>query len=196
MSDQTIEQTENKTIEKQELSLDDIWSTLKPEIVDEQVDGEVVQNASDETVQQNVVDYNQYVKEKFGYDNVEIAISEINKLKEQKSFVELTFENEVSKKIFDLLKEGKEDELYSVLEQKKKIDKLVNGDVTVSNAIEILQTNLKNQYSELTDKQVSHRINQQFNIPAKPIQKNDELDDEFQERLDKWQEQKEVVERI
>ena len=29
------------------------------------------------------------------------------------------------------------------LEQKKKIDKLVNGDVTVSNAIEILQTNLK-----------------------------------------------------
>lgn len=193
MIDQTIEKTENPTIENKELSLDDIWSTLKPDVIDQKVQNEITKNEVSEAESQPNIDYNKYVKEKFGYDNEEVAIAEINRLKEAKP-VELTFENETSKKIFDLLKEGKEDELYSVLEQKKRIDKLVNGDVTVSNAIEILQTNLKNQYSELTDKQVAHRINQQFNIPAKPIQKNDELDDEFQERIDKWQEQKEVVE--
>lgn len=193
MIDQTIEKTENPTIENKELSLDDIWSTLKPDVIDQKDQNEITKNEVSEVESQPNIDYNKYVKEKFGYDNEEVAIAEINRLKEAKA-VELTFENETSKKIFDLLKEGKEDELYSVLEQKKRIDKLVNGDVTVSNAIEILQTNLKNQYSELTDKQVAHRINQQFNIPAKPIQKNDELDDEFQERIDKWQEQKEVVE--
>lgn len=193
MIDQTIEKTENPTIENKELSLDDIWSTLKPDVIDQKDQNEITKNEVSEAESQPNIDYNKYVKEKFGYDNEEVAIAEINRLKEAKP-VELTFENETSKKIFDLLKEGKEDELYSVLEQKKRIDKLVNGDVTVSNAIEILQTNLKNQYSELTDKQVAHRINQQFNIPAKPIQKNDELDDEFQERIDKWQEQKEVVE--
>lgn len=193
MIDQTIEKTEPLTIENKELSLDDIWSTLKPDVIEQENQNEISKNEVSETESQPNIDYNKYIKEKFGYDNEEVAIAEINRLKEAKP-VELTFENETSKKIFDLLKEGKEDELYSVLEQKKRIDKLVNGDVTVSNAIEILQTNLKNQYSELTDKQVSHRINQQFNIPAKPIQKNDELDDEFQERIDKWQEQKEVVE--
>ena len=193
MIDQTIEKTENPTIENKELSLDDMWSTLKPDVIDQKDQNEITKNEVSEVESQPNIDYNKYVKEKFGYDNEEVAIAEINRLKEAKA-VELTFENETSKKIFDLLKEGKEDELYSVLEQKKKIDKLVNGDVTVSNAIEILQTNLKNQYGELTDKQVAHRINQQFNIPAKPIQKNDELDDEFQERIDKWKEQKEVVE--
>jgi len=193
MIDQTIEKTENPTIENKELSLDDIWSTLKSDVIDQKDQNEITKNEVSEVESQPNIDYNKYIKEKFGYDNEEVAIAEINRLKESKA-VELTFENETSKKIFDLLKEGKEDELYSVLEQKKKIDKLVNGDVTVSNAIEILQTNLKNQYGELTDKQVAHRINQQFNIPAKPIQKNDELDDEFQERIDKWREQKEVVE--
>lgn len=193
MNDQAIEKQEQITIENKELSLDDIWSTLKPDVIEQEAQNEIPKNEVSETESQPNIDYNKYVKEKFGYDNEEIAIAEINKLKEAKP-VDLTFENETSKKIFDLLKEGKEDELYSVLEQKKRIDKLVNGEVTVSNAIEILQTNLKNQYSELTDKQVAHRINQQFNIPAKPIQKNDELDEEFQERIDKWQEQKEIVE--
>ena len=41
MIDQTIEKTENPTIENKELSLDDMWSTLKPDVIDQKDQNEI-----------------------------------------------------------------------------------------------------------------------------------------------------------
>ena len=48
-------------------------------------------------------DYNSFVKETFGYDSVDAAKEEIQKLK---SKPEMSFENEVSERLFNLIKEG------------------------------------------------------------------------------------------
>ena len=58
-------------------------------------------------------DPNQFVKEKFGYDSVEQAEEEFKKFKEKPSDFE--FKDNVSKTLFDAIKEGKADDVYDIL---------------------------------------------------------------------------------
>ena len=59
-------------------------------------------------------DLNNYFKEKFGFDNEEVALAEIAALKtakEEKSLTELKFANDEMRKIYEYAANGKEDEL-------------------------------------------------------------------------------------
>jgi len=53
-------------------------------------------------------DSNQFIKERFGYDSVEQAEQEFKKLKEQPSF---EFKDDVSRTLFDAIREGKADDV-------------------------------------------------------------------------------------
>ena len=140
------------------------------------------------------VDYNAYVKEKFGFDNEETALQEIAKLKQQKDA--LKFENETSEKFFTLLKEGKEDELFNFLAEKKRLDKLATASVdNVDVAADILKLNFQKKYKDLSADEVEYLFNKQFSIPSKPTQKDDELDIEYEERLATWEREKALAEK-
>lgn len=141
------------------------------------------------------VDYNQYLKDKFGYESEEVALAEIQKLKEQKP-LELKFENEASEKAFNFLKEGKEDELYSLLTEKKKIEKLVNSQVdSVQIAEEIVKFSMQKKYDYLNEDEIEHKFKKLFAIPEKPIQGLEEADDEYEKKLAKWETQKALAEK-
>ena len=71
----------------------------------------------EQAVSTQLFDSNQFIKERFGYDSVEQAEQEFKKLKEQPSF---EFKDDVSKSLFDAIKEGKADDVYEILNQQKK----------------------------------------------------------------------------
>jgi len=100
-------------------------ATNEPE---EQQQVQTVQNEepkAQELAQQSF-DPNQFVKERFGYETVEEAENEFRKLKEKPSF---EFKDDVSKTLFDAIKEGKADDVYEVLNQQKRLEKLTTSEL-------------------------------------------------------------------
>lgn len=124
------------------------------------------------------VDYNSFIKENFGYDSVDAAKEEIEKLK---SKPEMFFENEVSERLFNLIKEGKEDEVFSIIQENKKIKSLLDGDVT-QNALDIVKLNYEKKYSDLTKVEIDLLISDNYKFPDKPEKGEFEEDDDFNAR--------------
>ncbi|MFZ9695384.1 MAG: hypothetical protein ACO3AY_05880, partial [Chitinophagaceae bacterium] len=88
---------------------------------------------------------------------------------------------------FKLLQEGKEDDLYSFLDQKKKIDRLASADLDNATASEIIKLNMQQKYKDLTPSEIEYKFNKQFGIPSRPVQKDVETDEEYQERFSAWE---------
>jgi len=137
-------------------------------------------------------DSNQFVKERFGYDSVEQAEQEFKKLKEQPSF---EFKDDVSKSLFDAIKEGKADDVYEILNQQKRLEKLTNSELTPDLAAEIVKTNIKNKYKDLSADDVELLFYDQHFVPLKPEQGYDESDEDYAGKVKTWQSQVDYAER-
>lgn len=145
-----------------------------------------------EEYEEEIVDADEWLKGQFGWENADAAkaeIEELRKLKESASSQsEIEFANEQSAKFFKLLQEGKEDDLYSFLENKKKFDRLSSiTDLDTRSAAEIIKLNMQQKYKDLTPAEIEYKFNKQFAVPAKPNQGEMETDDEYQERLQSWE---------
>src|ERR1700749_1179255 len=63
------------------------------------------------------VDYNAYVKEKFGFDSEEVALAEINRLKNAPPVIkEVEFPDDLAKKMYLNIKEGKFEEVANYIQ--------------------------------------------------------------------------------
>jgi hypothetical protein len=131
-------------------------------------------------------DPNQFVKERFGYESVEQAEQEFKKLKEQPSF---EFKDDVSKSLFDAIREGKADDVYEILNQQKRLEKLTTSELTPDLAAEIVKTNIKNKYKDLNPDEVDLLFYDQYFVPLKPEQGYDESDEDYAGKLKTWQSQ-------
>lgn len=173
---------------------DSSWTETKPsfdepQVQSQQQEASVPQQNNDEG--EEVVDADEWLKSNFGWDNADSAkaeLEELRKLRESASTKEeIKFANEASEKFYDLLKEGKEDDLYNFLQEKKKIEKLTSSDVDDNVAAEIIKLNMQKKYKDLTESEIEYKFNKQFGVPAKPVQQDIETDDEYQERLSNWE---------
>ena len=121
-------------------------------------------------------------------DAAKNEITELRKLKEQKP-EEIKFANDQSKILFDYLKEGKEDEAFELIAKKKAIEKVTAGEVTESNAADILKLSIKNKYKEFSDDDVERKFSKQYGVPKEPVyDENKETETDFQARHSEWQE--------
>jgi len=151
---------------------------------------QAVQN--DEQQQVSSFDPNQFVKERFGYETVEEAENEFKKLKERPAF---EFKDEISKTLFDAIKEGKADDVYEVLNQQKRLEKLTTAELNSEIAAEIVKTNIKNKHKGLSNEDVELLFYDQFFVPLKPEQGYDESDDDYAAKVSQWQSQVDYTER-
>lgn len=141
-----------------------------------------------------VFDENVYVKTHFGYDSIDEAKRQFEELKEKAK--EKDFANEDSKKAYDYLKEGKEDDLYGLLHTKKTIKKLINSDLADPKvATELVKFNMLKENNDLTEEDVEYLFNQKFPIPVKPVMEDSELEEEYQQRLAGWEAKVKDVQR-
>ena len=138
-------------------------------------------------------DPNQFVKEKFGYDSVEQAEEEFKKFKEKPSDFE--FKDNVSKTLFDAIKEGKADDVYDILNQQKRLEKLTTSELTSDLAAEIVKTNISNKYKNLSPDEVDLLYYDQFFVPLKPEQGYEESDEDYTLKVKQWQSQSDYIEK-
>ncbi len=127
-------------------------------------------------------DPNAFVKETFGYDNVETAKQEFEKLKQPKEEPKFKFANETSEKIFNSLKEGREADIYSYLKTKQELsnlDKLSPKDT--------VKLDIQYKNPELTANEVEFLLNEKYNIPEKPMQDDVETDEEYAKKVASWE---------
>ena len=139
-------------------------------------------------------DYNSYIKEKFGFDSEEMLSKELARLKEQGTQAE--FANDDSRKLFDAIKSGKKDEVYSILERDIKLTRL--STVPIDNAdvaSDIIKESLRSKYSDLNDDEIHRKFEKLFPMPKKPNQEIDELDEEYLGRLSDWERDKSEAEK-
>jgi len=127
----------------------------------------------------------EWIKE-FGWENEEAAKTEIKKLKEQTP-AEVKFENEQSKQIYELLKEGKSKEVKAFLETQEKLDGLVSAEITDQNADEIIKLAMQLKYKDFTQSEINHKFNKEFGLPKEPVQGYDELEEAFEQRKAEWE---------
>lgn len=147
--------------------------------------------------QPQVTDYFTPIKEKYGYESPEAALTELQRLKElETQFAQpqpLKFDNEQSEKVFNALKEGKFDEVYSVLQQQHKLDSLTRAEVTKDNADEIIKLGMQLEYSLLTPEEIDFQFRQKYALPKEPTQDLGEDDDDFAMRKAEWQQRADAV---
>lgn len=141
------------------------------------------------------------LKEKFGYEKPEDAITEIEQLRHLKANptpAELKFENESSEKIFKLLAAGKQKEVLSYLADQERYESLSSLEVNDSSAEDIIKAGMQLKYKGLTTDMINHRFNKTFGLPKEPVIRGDEDQEDFDQRKADWTEQvKEIkMERV
>jgi len=140
-------------------------------------------------------DPNQFIKERFGFDSVEEAEQEFKKLKEKPAETNFDFKDNVSKTLFDAIKEGKTDEVYEILNQQKRLEKLTTSELTPDLAVDIIKADIKNKYKELNSDEVDLLFYDQYFVPLKPEQGYDESDEDYATKLKTWQSQVDYAEK-
>jgi len=140
-------------------------------------------------------DTNQFIKERFGYDSVEEAEQEFKKFKEKPTEQSFEFLDETSKTLFDAIKEGKTDDVYEILNQQKRLEKLTSSELTPDLAVDIIKTNIQNKYKDLTQEEVDLLFYDQYFVPLKPEQGYDESDEDYAAKVKTWQSQIDYVDK-
>jgi len=142
---------------------------------------------------QTSFDPNQFVKERFGFESVEQAEEEFKRFKEPKE--EFKFQDDMSKTLFDAIKEGKTDDVYQILNQQKRLDKLISNELTPDLAVDIIKTNIQNRYKDLTSDEVDLLFYDQYFVPSKPEQSYDESDEDYATKVKTWQSQVDYLDK-
>lgn len=166
--------------------LESSWST--PEQIAEPSTSTSSSSSYEE--EDEILDPNEWLKREFQWESTEQAkaeLEELRKLRDSQTEQEIEFENEESLNLFRLFKEGKQDDVYNYLENRKKLDTLLNSDINKQTAAEIIKLSLKNTYKDLTSDEIEYQFNKEFGIPQKPVQQDIETDDEYAERLSSWE---------
>lgn len=141
-------------------------------------------------------DPNAFIKERFGFDTVDEAEQEFMRLiEEREQQPQFDFSDDISRTLFDAIREGKTDDVYDILSQQKRLEKLTTAEVTPDLAYDIIKTNLQNKYQDLTADEVDLLFYESYNFPPKPEQGYEETDEDYKEKLQNWQSQVDFIEK-
>jgi hypothetical protein len=131
------------------------------------------------------------IKEKLGFESIDEVEAELKRLRETaQTPAEIKFANEQSQKLFDYLKEGKEDDVYSFLDSKRKLSGAAN-----LKAAEAIRLHLEMTNKHFSAADVQDVFEERYAIPEKPTQSLDETDEEYAVREDKWKASVEKINR-
>lgn len=165
---------------------DENWSETPPTFAAAPEDKPADQKPADQKTDFNP---DEFVKTTFGFDSVEVAKTEIEKLKQPKSPEEIKFANDFSKNAFEYLKNGEEDKLFEHLSKKREVKNLSEIEVNEKTAADIVKFDMKQKHQGVLDaEQIEYQFKKLYNTPKEPVQADDELDEDFAQRKGEWNE--------
>lgn len=153
----------------------------------------VQETKKEEAVVEEVAIPKDWLKKEFDIEDPAILKAEREELKTLRSKApekeEIKFANEQSRLLVEYLKEGKEDEALEILNNKKKIDKIIAAEVTEATAADIIKMSIKNKFKEFGDAEVERKFNKQFGLPKEPVYNElTETEEDFNAKHDEWKE--------
>lgn len=143
-----------------------------------------------EEEEEEILEPKDWLKRELGVDDVSVLKAEreeYTKLKSQTP-AEVKYENEQSKKVHQLLQEGKVDEVLDIYSKQKSIDKAISLEVNKDTAADIIKLSMQLKYPTLTKDQIDFQYRQDYGIPKEPVIKETDDPDEFNERHQEWEE--------
>jgi hypothetical protein len=141
-------------------------------------------------------DPNSFIKERFGFDTVDEAEQEfIRLIEEREQQPQFDFSDDISRTLFDAIREGKTDDVYNILNEQKRLEKLTTAEVTPDLAYDIIKTNIQNKYQDLTAEEVDLLFYESYNFPPKPEQGYEETDEDYKEKIQNWESQVNFIEK-
>lgn len=161
---------------------------------------EVKENASEKkadntSIQEEVKVPIEWLKKEFDVEDAAILKAEREELKSAKEKLKKFEVDENGFKVLDYLKPENEDKLYDFLNTKKKIEKLTSGEVSESNAADIVKFQMQQKYNTLSEEDISYKFNRQFGLPKEPVQGDLEDETEFEQRYNEWKEKSNEIKR-
>ena len=135
------------------------------------------------------------IKEKYGFEKPEDFFTEIDGWKTKATTTApapepLKFENPTSESVFKALQAGKFNEVYSVLDQQNKLDRLTSLEVNKDTASEIIKLGMQLKYKNLSPEEIDFQYKEEYSIPKEPVfNELKETQDEFDEKHAAWKEQ-------
>ena len=192
---ETVEQSQQAAPEQPSFNpfSDSSWAAAPTESDNQvSINNSIESSASASQEEEEILEPSEWLKREFSWESVDAAKQELEELRKLRESInedsgEIEFENEESLNLFRLFKEGKQDEVYSYLETRRKLDNLIGGDLNRETASEIIKMNMQKSYPDLTRDEVEFKFNREFGIPQKPVQQDIETDEEYQERLGSWE---------
>lgn len=139
----------------------------------------------------------EWLKKEFGIEDhtvLKAEREELARLKAAPKAEEIKFENEQSKQVHELLRQGKVKDVVKILQQQEELESYTSGEVTKDNADHVIKLGMKLKYPTLSKEQIDFQFNEDYSVPSKPSQKTDELDDEYEVRVAEWKQQVSRVE--
>jgi hypothetical protein len=168
------------------------WSD-KPVEIKEEAKPEAVQEEKKQEVKEEVKQEVDLFEQEFGLkkDDFKKEYEELKKLKETPlTKEEIKFANEQSEKLFNLLKDGKDDDVFSFLDTKRKL-----SNATAMPAADALKLHLQLSNPHYKGEDVEDVFEEKYAMPEKPEQTLDEEDADYEKRVSKWQAQTEKITR-
>lgn len=98
----------------------------------------------------------------------------------------LKFLNTESEKIYNLIKEGKTDDVYAILAEQKKLESAEGADA--------IKLQLQYQNKDFSPDDINDLFNERYTMPDQPIQTDLESDDEYNDRVEKYNKEVKKIE--
>lgn len=138
--------------------------------------------------EEEIVDANDFLKTNLGFDSWETAKTQVEEWrKKAETPSEIKFANDSSRILFQYLQEGKEEEAINLLNEKRKIDKLISVEINDSTAAEIVKLGIYQKNKSLTADEIDFVFNKKFAVPAKPVMDDTKTEDEYKNELSIWE---------
>ncbi len=152
-----------------------------------------------EETEEEIIEQNEYLKSKWGFESEEAADAEIKSLRELKAkgTSDFKYKNDESRKVAEYINEGKEDELYAFLENKKKVSKLSTADLSnINDAADLVKFGIQKDNPNLNADDVDFLFNKRFTIPDEPVyDEMNESEDEFKLKHKSWEQVKSNIQK-
>jgi hypothetical protein len=204
-----VENTETATVTPSNPFDETTWSEKAPSDILEKASTEDKKEVAAATTNEvttstsaaeEIIEPSEWLKREFGWENPDVAkkeLEELRALKNKESVPnEIAFANDDSKRLFESLKEGKEDDVYELLSLKRQFAKAEKLDVTdAKQASELIRLNLSLKHKDLEPYEISDLFNENYEKPEKPEQSLEQTDDEYKITLDKWQARCDAIDR-
>jgi hypothetical protein len=206
MSEQTTTDQQVGVVENQTNPFaQDVWSENAPTpkveekpvvVVDTQATSTPPPQEAAPVEEDEIIDPNEWLKRTYGVDNPDVIKQEREELQKLRASKpeELKFENEDSKRVMELLKQGKIKDVVDIYSTQEQLNKYTTGEVTKDTAANIIKLGMQLSNKLLTSEDIDFKYNQDYGIPRQPVQKDTETEEDFAERMEVWNERVKTVE--